>query len=205
MIERYTRAEMGAIWTDEARMEAWRQVEVAAAEALEEGPTPEELAAIRAATFTVAAVQERERVTDHDMAAFVDVLAESAGPAGRWIHFGLTSSDVLDTALALQLRSAGELLVPAAREVTHRFQVLSTFLREVLGVDAVTAESEACLIEHDISPGTTSRFVDFLKLLHEDPELAQLLRKRYSEFRRSCAPSDACSTCGLGCLVPEPR
>ena len=119
MIERYTRAEMGAIWTDEARMEAWRQVEVAAAEALEEGPTPEELAAIRAATFTVAAVQERERVTDHDMAAFVDVLAESAGPAGRWIHFGLTSSDVLDTALALQLRSAGELLVPAAREVTQ--------------------------------------------------------------------------------------
>lgn len=107
-----------------------------------------------------------------------------------------------DEARFLLLTPAGE---RAAREVTHRFQVLSTFLREVLGVDTATAEGEACLIEHDISPGTTSRFVDFLKLLHEDPELAQLLRKRYTEFRRSCAPSDACSTCGLGCLVPEPR
>ncbi|MDP9378323.1 MAG: adenylosuccinate lyase [Actinomycetota bacterium] len=114
MIARYTRPEMGAVWTDEARMSTWREVEVAAAEGLD-GPTPEDLEAIRSATFTVEAVQERERVTDHDVAAFVDVLAGSAGPAGRWIHFGLTSSDVLDTALALQLRRAGALLVPGAR------------------------------------------------------------------------------------------
>src|SRR4051794_1090065 len=72
---------LGRVWTDEARMEAWRRVEVAAAEELA-GPTAEELAAIRAATFTVEAVRERERVTDHDVAAFVDVLSESAGPAG---------------------------------------------------------------------------------------------------------------------------
>src|SRR5688572_1583729 len=98
-------------------MTAWRDVEVAAAQALEGGPTLEELDAIRAATFTVEAVRERERVTDHDVAAFVDVLAASAGPAGRWIHFGLTSSDVLDTALALQLRRAGEPIVPGAREL----------------------------------------------------------------------------------------
>ncbi len=121
VIERYTRQEMGAIWTDEARMEAWRRVEVAACEELPgllgegEGPTPEELEAIRAATFTVAEVNERERTTDHDVAAFVDVLGASAGEAGRWIHYGLTSSDVLDTALALQLRAAGELVVPGAR------------------------------------------------------------------------------------------
>ena len=114
MIERYTRPELGAIWTDEAKMEAWRRVEVAAAEELH-GPTPADLKAIRQATFTVQAVQERERVTDHDVAAFVDVLAASAGPAGRWIHFGLTSSDVLDTALALQLQAAGEQLVRGAR------------------------------------------------------------------------------------------
>jgi adenylosuccinate lyase len=114
MIERYTRPEIGAVWTDEARMTAWRDVEVAAAEALE-GPRPDELEAIRAATFTLDAVKERERVTDHDVAAFVDVLAASAGPAGRWIHYGLTSSDVLDTALALQLRRAGEIVVPGAR------------------------------------------------------------------------------------------
>ena len=74
VIARYTRPELGAVWTDEARMTAWRDVEVAAAEALEEGPTAEDLEAIRAATFTVEAVAEREAVTDHDVAAFVDVL-----------------------------------------------------------------------------------------------------------------------------------
>src|SRR4051812_13857385 len=95
-------------------MEAWRQVEVAACEEMP-GPTPEDLEAIRGATFTVEAVKERKRVTDHDVAAFVDVLSASAGPGGRWIHYGLTSSDVLDTALALQIRRAGEIIVPAAR------------------------------------------------------------------------------------------
>jgi adenylosuccinate lyase len=116
VIARYTRPEMGAIWTDAARMEAWRRVEVAACEEME-GPTSAELEAIRSATFTVEAVQERERVTDHDVAAFVDVLQQGAGLAGRWIHFGLTSSDVLDTALALQLRDAGEIVVTGAREL----------------------------------------------------------------------------------------
>ena len=136
MIERYTRPELGAIWTDKARMETWRRVEVAACEELPwllgegreqqstsdpeasasaGGPTPAELQAIRKAKFTVAAVNERERSTDHDLAAFVDVLAASAGEAGRWIHYGLTSSDVLDTALALQLRAAGEVILPGAR------------------------------------------------------------------------------------------
>jgi len=114
VIARYTRPELGALWSDESRMDAWRRVEVAACEEME-GPSAEELEAIRAASFTVAAVDEREKVTDHDLAAFVDVLSESAGPAGRWIHFGLTSSDVLDTALALQLRRAGEIVVPGAR------------------------------------------------------------------------------------------
>jgi adenylosuccinate lyase len=107
---------MGAIWTDEARMEYWRQVEVAAAAELD-GPSAAELDAIRAATFTVAAVHEREQLTDHDVAAFVDVLSASAGDAGRWIHFGLTSSDVLDTALALQLGAAGEVVLAGAREL----------------------------------------------------------------------------------------
>src|SRR4051794_21505688 len=97
-------------------MQAWRDVEVAACEEME-GPAAADLEAIRAATFTVEAVQDRERVTDHDVAAFVDVLAASAGPAGRWIHFGLTSSDVLDTALALQLQAAGRQLVAGAWEL----------------------------------------------------------------------------------------
>ncbi|MFL5876528.1 MAG: adenylosuccinate lyase [Solirubrobacteraceae bacterium] len=116
MIARYTRPELGRVWTDEARFAAMRRVEVAAAEELD-GPTRQELDSIRGATFTVEAIAERERITDHDVAAFVDVLAASAGPAGRWIHFGLTSSDVLDTALGLQLRSAGEVIVAGAREL----------------------------------------------------------------------------------------
>jgi adenylosuccinate lyase len=119
VIPRYSRPELAHLWTDEARMETWRQVEVAACEELPAllagaGPSASELEAIRAATFTVTDVAERERVTDHDVAAFVDVLAGSAGEAGRWIHFGLTSSDVLDTALALQLRAAGELVSAGA-------------------------------------------------------------------------------------------
>jgi adenylosuccinate lyase len=120
MIARYTRDELGRLWTDEARMESWRRVEVAASEELGEllgdgeGPTAADLEAIRGATFSVAQVDERERVTDHDLAAFVDVLGASAGHAGRWIHYGLTSSDVLDTALALQLRAVGEVILPGA-------------------------------------------------------------------------------------------
>jgi adenylosuccinate lyase len=123
MIARYTREQLGRLWTDQARMESWRRVEVAACEELPallgeaDGPSGAELEAIRAATFTVAAVQERERVTDHDVAAFVDVLGASAGDAGRWIHYGLTSSDVLDTALALQLEEVGEVVVAGAHEL----------------------------------------------------------------------------------------
>ena len=123
MIPRYTRPALGDLWTDDARMETWRRVEVAACEELPallgpDGPSESELEAIRAASFTVEAVNERERTTDHDVAAFVDVLAASAGDAGRWIHFGLTSSDVLDTALALQLGAAGDVIVAGARELT---------------------------------------------------------------------------------------
>src|SRR2546421_8561241 len=118
MIERYTRPEMARLWSDHARFEAMRQVEAAACEEMD-GPTQDDLSAIRAATFTVEAINEREKVTDHDTAAFVDVLAESAGPAGRWIHYGLTSSDVLDTGLALQLRRVAELVLPDARALVR--------------------------------------------------------------------------------------
>jgi adenylosuccinate lyase len=118
LIARYTRAELAEAWSDHARFDAMREVEIAACEEME-GPTETELQAIRAATFSVAAIDEREKVTDHDTAAFVDVLAESAGPAGRWIHYGLTSSDVLDTALALQLRRVAALVMPDARALVQ--------------------------------------------------------------------------------------
>ncbi len=118
MIPRYTRPEMGAVWSTQRKLECWLEVELAATEAwAEQGVVPREAAeACRAnATFTVEAVEERERITDHDVAAFVDVVADSVGEHGRWIHYGLTSSDVLDTALALQLGRAGEVLLASAR------------------------------------------------------------------------------------------
>src|SRR5688500_12987522 len=109
---------MGAVWSERRKLDAWLQVELAVVDVLaEQGLVPEDDAAeIRdRASFTVEAVKEREQVTDHDVAAFVDVVAGSVGEAGRWVHHGLTSSDVLDTALALQLTQAGRLLVEGAR------------------------------------------------------------------------------------------
>jgi len=121
VIERYTRPEIGAVWSEQRKLETWLEVELAVVDALvERGEVPSEDAeAIRArAAFSVEAVRERERVTDHDVAAFVDVVAASVGEAGRWVHHGLTSSDVLDTALALQLREAGEICLAGA--LAHR-------------------------------------------------------------------------------------
>jgi adenylosuccinate lyase len=119
VIERYTRPEMGGVWSERRKFETWLQVELAVVDALaEQGVVPEEDAAtIRdRATFTVDEVKEREKVTDHDVAAFVDVVADSVGDAGRWVHHGLTSSDVLDTALGLQLSQAGMVLVGGAAD-----------------------------------------------------------------------------------------
>jgi adenylosuccinate lyase len=119
LIERYTRPEMGAVWSERRRLDAWLQVELAVVDALaEQGVVPADDADVirDRASFTVEAVKERERVTDHDVAAFVDVVAESVGGAGRWVHHGLTSSDVLDTALALQLSQAGLILCGGAAD-----------------------------------------------------------------------------------------
>jgi adenylosuccinate lyase len=119
VIERYTRPEIGAVWSEQRKLETWLAVELAVVDALaEQGVVPQEdAAAIRdRASFTVDAVREREKVTDHDVAAFVDVVAGSVGEAGRWVHHGLTSSDVLDTALGLQVGAAGLILVRGAFE-----------------------------------------------------------------------------------------
>ena len=118
MIERYTRPEMGAVWSEQRKLDTWLEVELAVVDALaQEGTVPAaDAAAIRErAAFTVHEVSEREKVTDHDVAAFVDVVAASVGEAGRWVHHGLTSSDVLDTAFGLQIAAAGPLLVTGAR------------------------------------------------------------------------------------------
>jgi len=98
-------------------MEGWLEVELAVTGALAGAgvvPSADAGACRERAAFTVEAVEEREWTTNHDVAAFVDVVSASIGPEGRWIHYGLTSSDVLDTALATQIRSAGEIVVAGA-------------------------------------------------------------------------------------------
>jgi adenylosuccinate lyase len=115
MIARYSRPAMARIWSDEGKLERWLEVELAALDGwVELGAVPAEAAdAIRrdAVAPTPERVAEIEQVTRHDTAAFVDAVAEGLGPEGRWFHFGLTSSDVVDTALSLQIRNAGRLLL----------------------------------------------------------------------------------------------
>ena len=114
MIPRYDVPELSAVWSDQTRLGHWLEIELQAVEAwVELGriPPADAAACRERASFTVEAVLEREQVTRHDIAAFVDVVAASVGPEGRWIHFGMTSSDVLDTAFALQLRAAADLLL----------------------------------------------------------------------------------------------
>ena len=120
MIPRYTVPEMAAVWSDEARFRHWLEVEVLAVEAWASlgAVPPEDARAVRErASFTIERVRELEEVTRHDVAAFVQCVAGSVGPAGRWIHFGLTSSDVLDTGFALQLRQAADLLLASVERL----------------------------------------------------------------------------------------
>ena len=114
VISRYTLPEMASVWSEETKLGLWLEIELLVIEAwVRLGVVPEgDARAIRErASFDADRVREVERVTKHDVAAFVQVVAESVGPAGRWVHFGLTSSDVLDTALSLQLRDACDLLL----------------------------------------------------------------------------------------------
>jgi adenylosuccinate lyase len=114
MIPRYTSPEMGAIWSDRRRYETWLEVELAATDAMAEaGLVPADAAReLRAkAAFDIARIEAIEQVTQHDVIAFTTAVAEQAGPAARWLHFGLTSSDVVDTAQAIQMREACDLIV----------------------------------------------------------------------------------------------
>jgi adenylosuccinate lyase len=114
VIERYDVPEVSAIWSDRARMDNWLEIELAAVEAwavLGAVPKEDAFACRERASFEVEDVLARERVTRHDVAAFVDVVAASIGPEGRWIHYGMTSSDVLDTGFALQLRRSTDVVL----------------------------------------------------------------------------------------------
>jgi adenylosuccinate lyase len=113
MIPRYSRPEMARLWSDENRFATWLRVEIAATEVLaERGVVPKDaLEAIKQkARFDVARIEAIEKEVQHDVIAFVSNVAESIGPEGRWLHYGLTSSDVVDTALSLLMRDACELI-----------------------------------------------------------------------------------------------
>jgi adenylosuccinate lyase len=121
VIPRYSLPEIAELFTDDARFGAWLEIEVLAVEAWAElGVVPaEDARAIRErAGFDVKAINEREKITEHDVAAFVDVVQERVGaPAGVWVHYGLTSSDVVDTALALQMTRALDRIIGAAAQL----------------------------------------------------------------------------------------
>jgi adenylosuccinate lyase len=114
MIARYTRPEMGRIWSDQHRYESWLRVEIAAADAMADaGIVPPSAARdIRErGGFDIARIEDIERTTQHDVIAFTTAVAEHVGPSARWLHFGMTSSDVIDTAQALQMREACDVIL----------------------------------------------------------------------------------------------
>jgi adenylosuccinate lyase len=120
MIDRYSTPEMSAIWSEERKLAVWRDVEILVVEAWAQlGVAPQEAAdsANEAPQVDTVAWKEREAVTNHDVAAFVDLLAESVSDGGEWIHYGLTSSDVLDTASGVVLKQSGDLLLDAVAEL----------------------------------------------------------------------------------------
>ncbi|MBQ0140615.1 MAG: adenylosuccinate lyase [Kurthia sp.] len=136
MIARYTRPEMGAIWTDQNRYQAWLEVEILACEAWAElGDIPkEDVALIRKnASFDIDRILEIEKETRHDVVAFTRAVSESLGEERKWVHYGLTSTDVVDTALSYQLKQANEILrkdiqnfidIIAAKAKEHKMTVM---------------------------------------------------------------------------------
>ncbi|MFC4410021.1 adenylosuccinate lyase [Chungangia koreensis] len=130
MIERYTRPEMGAIWTDENRYNAWLEVEILACEAWAElGVIPkEDVAKLRAnASFSVDRILEIEQETRHDVVAFTRAVSETLGEERKWVHYGLTSTDVVDTALSYQIKQANTII----RKDLHNFvEILANKAKE---------------------------------------------------------------------------
>jgi len=150
VIPRYTRPEMAKVWTEENKLQKWLEVELAALDGLARyGYIPKEIPAkVRPrAKFDVARVKEIEKITNHDVIAFLTNVAEHVGPAGRYVHFGLTSSDILDTGLALQL-------VDASR-------VLNRELRKLIDILAVRARAHANTLMVGRSHGVHAEPVTF--------------------------------------------
>src|SRR6266403_1275533 len=121
MIQRYSRAEMREIWSEQRKLEIWLQIELLASEALaRQGLVPkEDFAQMKArAAFKLERCKELEGTLNHDVIAFTTNVAENIGaPASRWLHFGLTSSDIIDTAFALQMVQSADILIEDLKQV----------------------------------------------------------------------------------------
>ena len=190
MVPRYSRPEMTAIWSAENRYRIWWQIEVFAAEAMGRiGMIPAaDAATIRAAydgnalgEFDIAAIDAIEAVTKHDVIAFLTWAGEKLGPERRWLHQGMTSSDVLDTALAVQLKQAAELLIQ--------------------DIDALLAVLKRRALEHKTTP-TIGRSHG----IHAEPTTFGLkLAQAFSEFTRNrerlVAARDTIATCAISGAV----
>lgn len=130
MIDRYTRPEMGAIWTEENRFKAWLEVEILACEAWSElGDIPkEDVQRIREnASFDIGRIKEIEEETRHDVVAFTRAVSETLGDERKWVHYGLTSTDVVDTALSYVLKQANEIL---QKDLENFIEILSNKAKE---------------------------------------------------------------------------
>ena len=187
MIPRYSRPEMTAVWSPETRFRIWFEIEAYASEAMAEiGVIPKEAAKTiwekgSKAKFDVARIDEIERVTKHDVIAFLTHLAEFIGPDARFVHLGLTSSDVLDTCLAVQLRRASDILIA--------------------DVDALLAALKRRAFEHKMTP-TVGRSHG----VHAEPTTFGLkLAFAYAEFARARArlvtAREEISTCAISGAV----
>jgi adenylosuccinate lyase len=187
MIPRYSRPEMTAVWSPETRFRIWFEIEAYASEAMAEiGVIPKAAAKTiwekgSKAKFDVARIDEIERVTKHDVIAFLTHLAEFIGPDARFVHLGLTSSDVLDTCLAVQLRRASDILIA--------------------DVDALLAALKRRAFEHKMTP-TVGRSHG----IHAEPTTFGLkLALAYAEFARArarlVAAREEISTCAISGAV----
>ena len=137
MIPRYSRPEMAAIWTEHAKLQRWLDVELAVCRAwCRRGVIPaDDLAQIESkAAFSVERTLEIEKTTNHDVVAFLTNVNENIGPASRWVHYGMTSSDVLDTGLALAMVQSGTLLVAAQAALTQALKARALEHRDTLCV-----------------------------------------------------------------------
>jgi adenylosuccinate lyase len=137
MIERYTRPEMGRIWTEENKIRKWLEVELVALEALARyGYIPKEVPRKvgAKAVFSVKRIKQIEQRVQHDVIAFLTNLAEHVGPAGRFVHYGLTSSDILDTAFALQLKEASQILLRELQRLIAALRAKAKTHRDTLMV-----------------------------------------------------------------------